>query len=86
MLCSFLSYFSVLSEIKSIYYCVFYFALERTIKMYRDIGPAVWNGGFSTFLAIVPLATSQSHVFVTFFRVRIMINGKFIYWENDTLN
>lgn len=40
--------------------------------MYRDIGPAVWNGGFSTFLAIVPLATSQSHVFVTFFRVRIM--------------
>ncbi|XP_028417678.1 patched domain-containing protein 3-like [Dendronephthya gigantea] len=42
---------------------------ERTIKMYRDIGPAVWNGGFSTFLAIVPLATSQSHVFTTFFRI-----------------
>ncbi|XP_046852386.1 LOW QUALITY PROTEIN: patched domain-containing protein 3-like [Xenia sp. Carnegie-2017] len=42
---------------------------ERTIKMYRDIGPAVWNGGFSTFLAIVPLATSKSHVFITFFRI-----------------
>ena len=40
--------------------------------MYRDIGPAVWNGGFSTFLAIIPLATSQSHVFITFFRVRFI--------------
>ena len=50
--------------------------------MYRDIGPAVWNGGFSTFLAIVPLATSQSHVFITFFRVRI-INDNFLFIKTN---
>ena len=50
--------------------------------MYRDIGPAVWNGGFSTLLAIVPLATSQSHVFITFFRVRI-INDNFLFIKTN---
>lgn len=42
---------------------------ERTSKALSDIGPAVWNGGFSTFLAIVLLSSSESYIFVTFFKV-----------------
>jgi Niemann-Pick C1 protein len=42
---------------------------ERAIKTLRDIGPAVLNGGFSTFLAFVLTAGSTSHVFSTFFKV-----------------
>jgi len=33
------------------------------------IGPAVFNGGFTTFLAVVLLGASQSQVFITFFKV-----------------
>jgi hypothetical protein len=33
------------------------------------MGPAVLNGGFSTFLSIVLLCNSNSHVFLTFFKV-----------------
>jgi hypothetical protein len=39
------------------------------LKTLRDIGPAVLNGGFSTFLAFVLTAGSTSHVFSTFFKV-----------------
>jgi Niemann-Pick C1 protein len=35
----------------------------------RSIGPAVLNGGFSTFLAFVFTAGSSSHVFLSFFKV-----------------
>ncbi|XP_043207337.1 protein patched homolog 3-like [Amphibalanus amphitrite] len=42
---------------------------QRAADTLRDIGPAVFNGGFSTFIAFVFLATSTSHVFVTFFKV-----------------
>lgn len=42
---------------------------ERARATIRDIGPAVWNGGFSTFLAVVLLAFSNSYVFKTFFKV-----------------
>jgi hypothetical protein len=34
---------------------------------------AVMNGGFSTFLAFVLLANSKSHVFITFFRVFLLV-------------
>ncbi|XP_046861198.1 patched domain-containing protein 3-like [Xenia sp. Carnegie-2017] len=52
---------------------------ERTVKIYRDIAPAVWNGGFSTFLAIAPLVFSKSHVFITFFKILfgVIIFGMF---------
>lgn len=33
------------------------------------MGPAVWNGGFSTFLAFVLLINTESHIFTTFFKV-----------------
>ena len=38
-----------------------------------DIGPAVFNGGFSTFLAFILLANSKSHVFSTFFKVFFLV-------------
>ena len=38
-----------------------------------DIGPAVFNGGFSAFLAFILLANSKSHVFSTFFKVFFLV-------------
>lgn len=43
---------------------------ERTRQTVGTIGPAVLNGGFSTFLSFVFLANSTSHVFLSFFKVR----------------
>ena len=34
------------------------------------MGPAVFNGGLSTFLAFILVAFSDSYVFQTFFKVR----------------
>ncbi|RXG52107.1 Patched domain-containing protein 3 [Armadillidium vulgare] len=42
---------------------------ERVANTLGKIGPAVLNGGFSTFLAFVFLIRSDSHVFVTFFKI-----------------
>ena len=42
---------------------------ERARMSLRNIGPAVLNGGLSTFLAFIPLVNSKSHVFLTFFKV-----------------
>lgn len=42
---------------------------QRARQAVATIGPAVLNGGFSTFLAFVFLANSDSHVFITFFKV-----------------
>ena len=36
------------------------------------MGPAVLKGGFSTFLSIILLANSNSHVFETFFKVWLL--------------
>jgi Niemann-Pick C1 protein len=37
------------------------------------MGPAVFNGGFSTFLAFALLMTSSSHVFLTFFKIFFLV-------------
>ena len=42
---------------------------ERVERSLGFIGPAVFYGGFSTFLAFVLLAGSASYVFKTFFKV-----------------
>ncbi|XP_042862296.1 protein patched homolog 3-like isoform X2 [Penaeus japonicus] len=42
---------------------------ERARNTVAKIGPAVLNGGFSTFLAFIFLANSDSHVFITFFKI-----------------
>merc|ERR1719312_2011775 len=38
-----------------------------------EIGPAVFNGGFSTFLAFILLAGSKSHVFSSFFKIFFLV-------------
>ena len=50
------------------------FLSERARIALRDIGPAVWNGGFSTFLAVVLLVFSKSYVSMTFFKVSSFLN------------
>ncbi|XP_059488991.1 protein patched homolog 2-like [Neocloeon triangulifer] len=46
---------------------------ERAIKTVKQIGPAVFNGGFSTFLAFILLADSDSHVFSTYFKIFFLV-------------
>merc|ERR1711963_684708 len=46
---------------------------QRVREALADIGPAVFNGGFSTFLAFILLANSKSHVFSTFFKVFFLV-------------
>lgn len=43
--------------------------VERPIKALAAIGPAVFSGGFSTFLAFLLLSRSNSYGFALFFRV-----------------
>ncbi|KAK7075015.1 Patched domain-containing protein 3 [Halocaridina rubra] len=42
---------------------------ERVSLTVQEMGPAVVNGAFSTFLAFILLATSESHVFESFFKI-----------------
>ena len=42
---------------------------ERAMNAFIAIGPAILHGGITTFLALIFLAFSQSHTFVTFFRI-----------------
>ena len=49
---------------------------KRAIETLSDIGSAVMNGGFSTFLAFVITSTSESHVFLTFFKVNHLYHYK----------
>ena len=43
------------------------------------MGPAVFNGGFSTFLAFALLMSSKSFVFVTFFKIFFLVVGFGLY-------
>ena len=45
----------------------------RVRKTLINIGPAVVNGGFSTFLAFILLMTSKSYVFKTFFKIFFLV-------------
>jgi len=42
---------------------------ERTKAALVNLGPAIVNGGVTTFLAVIILPFSQSHVFKTFFKI-----------------
>ena len=42
---------------------------ERMYKTLVHVGPAVLNGGLSTFFAIVLLCGSKTYVFLTLFKV-----------------
>ena len=43
---------------------------EKAQRALAEMGGAVFNGGFSTFLAFVLLASSRSYVYKTFFEVK----------------
>lgn len=43
---------------------------SRAKQALRNIGPAVLNGGFSTFISISLLARSQSLAFISFYKVK----------------
>eukprot|EP00095_Tigriopus_kingsejongensis_P003657 maker-scaffold11_size778918-snap-gene-1.12 protein:Tk03657 transcript:maker-scaffold11_size778918-snap-gene-1.12-mRNA-1 annotation:"hypothetical protein DAPPUDRAFT_306990" len=42
---------------------------ERMRSTLRKIGPAVFNGGISTLIAVLMLMNSKSHVFISYFKV-----------------
>ena len=46
---------------------------DRTRATLVNIGPAVLNGGVSTFIAFILLINSKSHVFTTFFRIFLLV-------------
>merc|ERR1711963_9904 len=46
---------------------------QRMVATLTNIGPAVFNGGVSTFLAFILLASSKSHVFITFFKIFFLV-------------
>ncbi|TRY61923.1 hypothetical protein TCAL_16258 [Tigriopus californicus] len=46
---------------------------QRIQESLTNIGPAVLNGGFSTFLSFILLFNSNSHVFDTFFKVFFLV-------------
>ena len=46
---------------------------ERAINSFITIGPAIVHGGITTFLALIFLAFSESHTFVTFFKIESMV-------------
>ncbi len=42
---------------------------EKAATSLVTMGPAIVNGGVTTFLALILLGFSQSHVFIVFFKV-----------------
>lgn len=46
---------------------------DRVKSTLKNIGPAVLNGGLSTFIAFILLANSKSHVFITFFKIFLLV-------------
>ena len=46
---------------------------ERMKKTLTKVGPAVFNGGMSTFLSFVLLANSKSIIFLTFFKIFFLV-------------
>merc|ERR1719237_271062 len=45
---------------------------DKAVEAVASIGPAVFNGGFTTFLAVILCSLSYSHVFLTFFKVFVL--------------
>eukprot|EP00092_Neocalanus_flemingeri_P063022 GFUD01076156.1.p1 GENE.GFUD01076156.1~~GFUD01076156.1.p1 ORF type:complete len:598 (-),score=161.58 GFUD01076156.1:7-1800(-) len=46
--------------------------LQKAVHSVESIGPAVFNGGVTTFLALVLLGGSTSHTFLSFFKVFVL--------------
>ena len=52
--------------------------MKSTLK---SIGPAVFNGGISTMIGISMLITSESHVFISYFKVNSQAPNFFFFKE-----
>jgi len=50
-----------------------FLSAQRINATLTKIGPAVLNGGFSTFLTFILLSTSQSYIFLSFFKIFTLI-------------
>ena len=48
-----------------------------------SIGPAVLNGGITTFLALILLGQSESNAFIIFFKVTIYLSERFHFRCSD---
>ncbi|GLH10958.1 NPC intracellular cholesterol transporter 1 homolog 1b [Gryllus bimaculatus] len=46
---------------------------ERALKTVVDIGPAILSGGVATLLALAVLANSESYIFVSFFKIFLLV-------------
>ena len=46
---------------------------ERMVATMQNIGPAVFNGGFSTFLAFILLAGSRNYLFISVFKIFFLV-------------
>jgi len=46
--------------------------IERAKNALVTMGPAIANGGITTFLALLLLGFSESHIFITFFKVFLL--------------
>jgi hypothetical protein len=56
---------------------------ERARQVLAEMGPAVFNGGLSTFLAFILVAFSDSYVFITFFKVSLTLEAAFLHGLQD---
>jgi hypothetical protein len=52
---------------------------ERARQVLAEMGPAVFNGGLSTFLAFILVAFSDSYVFITFFKASLTSEAAFLH-------
>ena len=57
--------------------------MEKTLRSIETIGPAVFNGGLTTFLALTLSGGSTSHTFKTFFKVRSYLHKKIIIIKSN---
>merc|ERR1719394_2080695 len=46
---------------------------ERVVKTLSEIGPAVFHGVFSTFLAIMYISDAKTYLFTVFFRMLFLV-------------
>ena len=65
-------------------YSIYKFSIKAQyiFLCYRQIGSAVLNGGFSTFLAFFLLAFSDAYAFNTFFKVKQVLLKKVVFFWN----
>ena len=53
---------------------------ERVRKAYDKIGVSIFNGGMTTFVAILALAGARTYVFESFFRCFVLIISFGLYF------